>query len=261
MYQLLIIDDEEKIREGISNLFPWNNIGFEICGECSNGQTGLDFIAEHKVDAVFTDISMPVMDGISLSSVLLQKDIPVVYFSSFQNFDYAKSALRNQVVDYLIKPIKYEELVSCFERVKKLLDKKCSPKSSAETISSVDENIPESYYQAIIHNITDYIKNNFQNASLDYAAELVSLSPSYLSRLFFDKTGYHFSEYLLNVRMNEALHMMQDISYKQYEIAYRIGYDNPKNFSRAFKAYFGYTPQEYRNNPSILASSDNKYKM
>ena len=46
--------------------------------------------------------------------------------------------------------------------------------------------------------------------------------------------------------MEKALAMMKDISYRQYEIAYRIGYDNPKNFSRAFKAYYGVTPQEYR---------------
>ncbi|RHP34853.1 response regulator transcription factor [Lachnotalea sp. AF33-28] len=251
MYRLLIIDDEEKIREGIANLFPWNNIGFEIAGEYSNGEDALEYIAAHPVDVVFTDICMPVMDGICLSSILMEKNIKVVYFSSYQNFEYAQSALRNQVVDYLVKPIKYDELVSCFERVKKMLDGERRFSSVSEQ-PAPDNAADETYYQAIIRTVTDYLKENYREAALEEAAALVSLSPSYLSRLFTEKTGRHFTDHLLQIRMEKALAMMKDISYRQYEIAYRIGYDNPKNFSRAFKAYYGVTPQEYRNNPGIL---------
>ena len=56
-----------------------------------------------------------------------------------------------------------------------------------------------------------------------------------------------FSDYLLKTRMENAARMLMDIGCKQYEIAYRVGYDNPKNFSRAFHQYFSMTPTQYRN--------------
>ncbi|HRM61591.1 MAG TPA: helix-turn-helix transcriptional regulator, partial [Gemmiger qucibialis] len=67
-----------------------------------------------------------------------------------------------------------------------------------------------------------------------------------LSRVFKEKSGTSFSELLLKTRMEKACEMLADIHYKSYDIAYYVGYDNPKNFSRAFKAYYGQSPSEYR---------------
>ena len=98
-----------------------------------------------------------------------------------------------------------------------------------------------------IKEVKEYIKENYKEASLENAAVRVSLSPSYLSRIFKEKCGMGFSDYLTKTRMEKACELLGDIKYKSYDIAYYIGYDNPKNFSRAFKAYFGMTPKEYRN--------------
>ena len=95
--------------------------------------------------------------------------------------------------------------------------------------------------------VKEYITENYKEASLENAAVRVSLSPSYLSRIFKEKCGMGFSDYLTKTRMEKACELLGDIKYKSYDIAYYIGYDNPKNFSRAFKAYFGMTPKEYRN--------------
>jgi YesN/AraC family two-component response regulator len=254
MYHIVIIDDEAKIREGISSIFPWNNIGFEVSGTFGNGKDALDYIDSHQVDVVLTDIRMPVMDGIELSSILQTKAIKVVYFSSFQDFHYAQSALRNQVVDYLVKPIKYDELVKCFERVRTILDNE----NGLATSSSEDDlsNNTASYYERIIATVTAYLAKEYKDASLEAASNLVSLSPSYLSRIFVAKTGIHFSECLTKIRMEKAIELLNDIHVKQYEIAYQVGYDNPKNFSRAFRAYYGISPQEFRNNPSSLRTDN-----
>ena len=128
----------------------------------------------------------------------MEKNIKVVYFSSYQNFEYAQSALRNQVVDYLVKPIKYDELVSCFERVKKMLDGERRFSSVSEQ-PAPDNAADETYYQAIIRTVSDYLKENYREAALEEAAALVSLSPSYLSRLFTEKTGRHFTDHLLQI--------------------------------------------------------------
>ena len=71
MYQVIIADDEAKIRSGLANLFPWNQLGFEIAAVCSNGKEALDFAMENPVDLVLSDIRMPIMDGLELSRLLL----------------------------------------------------------------------------------------------------------------------------------------------------------------------------------------------
>lgn len=74
----------------------------------------------------------------------------------------------------------------------------------------------------------------------------VNLSASYLSRILKEKCDFGFAEYLLQIRMEKAAAMLQDLQYKTYDIAYYVGYDNPKSFSHAFKNYYGVTPMDYR---------------
>lgn len=249
MYKVIVVDDEDKIREGIVNLFPWEAIGFEIVGNFSNAKDALEWLKQgKKADVVMTDIEMPGMDGITLSSYLSDSGTKVVYFSSYHTFEYAKSAILNRVVDYLVKPIKYDELTQCFERLKLMLDE-----DNAEICSKKEEEVfvSPSYYEAIIYRITHYLEEHYREATLEDAARQVHLSSSYLSRLFKEKVGMNFSDYLMKLRMEKAKELLGDISYKQYEIAYRVGYDNPKNFSRAFKTYYGLSPKEFRNHNGI----------
>lgn len=239
-YKIIIADDEPRIREGLINLFPWSSLGFEIAADFSNGQEVLNYLKDHdNVDVILTDIQMPVMDGIGLSARLMEHHTKVICFSSFQNFDYAQSAIRNHVYDYLIKPIKYEDLVSCFERLKKDLDAERG-NSGAPSLSSVSA--PDSVIPAVV----SYIESNYQDCTLEEAASMVFLTPSYLSSLFHKKQGITFSDYLQQVRMARACELLRDPEIRQYQIAALVGYDNPKNFTRAFKAYYQMTPQAYR---------------
>lgn len=74
MYQVIIVDDEPRILEGIIHLFPWNNFGFEVVASFTNGKEALEYINAHpQVDIVMTDIQMPVMTGIELSQKLKTK--------------------------------------------------------------------------------------------------------------------------------------------------------------------------------------------
>lgn len=100
--------------------------------------------------------------------------------------------------------------------------------------------------RSIVSGVREYLRKHYQDASLEGAAETVNLSPAYLSKIFKEKNGTSFSDTLLSIRMEKAKEMLEDIRYKSYDIAYYIGYDNPKNFSRAFKSYYGMTPMEYR---------------
>lgn len=101
MYSLIIVDDELKIREGIANLFPWKQNGFEITGLFPNGQLALDFIRTHKTHVVLTDIRMPVMNGLELSQHLAEEfpDILHVFLTGYQDFQYMRTAILNHAAD------------------------------------------------------------------------------------------------------------------------------------------------------------------
>lgn len=237
MYKLIIIDDEEKIVDGLGRLFPWEQIGFEVAGMFVSAQDALAFLEENPVDVVMSDVQMPDMDGIELSRRLMEKpDIQVVLFSSHKDYDYFRAAIQNKVCDFLLKPIDYPMLLGCMEKVKKELDGKFQAKAE----------LPKGYYENIIGTVQEYLRTSYQDASLEKAAEKVNLSPAYLSKLFKAYTGANFSDTLLKVRMETACEMLRDPEYKAYDIAYYVGYDNPKNFSRAFKSYYGISPMEYR---------------
>lgn len=235
MYQLVIVDDEMKIAEGIANLFPWNNIGFDVM-YFNKGMEALDYIRTHPVDVLMSDVEMPDLNGIELCRQIQDKNVRVVFISSYQNYEYFRSAILYRVEDYLLKPIKSGDILSCFGKIRDKLDRENEVKG---------EEAP-TYYEQIVNQVKGYLEENYKDASLEEAAVLVNLSSSYLSRVFKEKSGMGFSDYLTKVRMEKACGLLNDIRYKSYDIAYYIGYDNPKNFSRAFKAYYGKTPMEYR---------------
>ena len=236
MYRLAVIDDENKIAEGIARLFPWENIGFEAVA-FDDPQKLLAYTEENPVDVILSDIEMPGIDGIELCKRLAGKNIIIVFLSSHQNYDYFRSAIRYGVTDYLLKPLKSSDVFSCFGKIKERLD--------AERETKEDK--PASYYEQIYQSVQAYLSENYQNARLEEAAERVNLSASYLSSILKERCETGFTELLLKIRMEKACEMLKDISFKSYDIAYYLGYDNPKSFSRAFKNYVGVTPTEYRN--------------
>lgn len=238
MYKLIIVDDEKKILDGIAEIFPWNNIGFEVVGKYTRAKEALKYLEHTPVDVVMTDICMPDINGLELAKELKKyPDTLIVVFSSYSDYQYMREALKLEVTDYLLKPMNYGELSACFEKIKSILDEKCPVVTENEA----------PYYEKIIRKVDVYLEEHFQEGSLTSAAELVGISPNYLSKIYKEKKGIGFAESLNKVRMEKAGEMLMDPSYKGYEIAYYVGYDSPKNFTRAFKAYFHVTPRDYRN--------------
>lgn len=244
MYKVLIVDDELTIRYGLRHYFSWNQIGFEVAGDCENGRQALDYCREHPVDVILSDIKMPVMNGLELSKELYTKKAPikVVILSGYRDFEFAREALKYDVKYYLLKPTKYEELCRVFTEVKELFD---NERGVAEPWSD-NEALGSGYYEKIVTMIKTYVHTHYQTATLENASRLVHFNPNYLSKIFKDVTGENFSDFLLQVRMDKAVALLNDATYKTYQISELIGYSNPKNFTRTFKKYYGVTPKEFR---------------
>ncbi len=125
MYKLIFVDDEVIVREGISSRLPWGKNGFELTGIFDNGQAALDFLENHEVDVVLSDISMPRMDGLTLSRKIAESypRIQVLLLTGFDEFEYAREAVRHRVKEFLLKPITAEELKTVLDRTRGELDR------------------------------------------------------------------------------------------------------------------------------------------
>ncbi len=114
MYKVFIVDDEPFIIEGLYDILDWASFGLEIVGHAENGRQALEALASIPADLLITDISMPVMDGLSLIAEArkLHQELKVIILSGFNEFDYLKEGMKLGIENYLLKPINVEELES-----------------------------------------------------------------------------------------------------------------------------------------------------
>lgn len=100
--------------------------------------------------------------------------------------------------------------------------------------------------KAVIVKLKEYLNDHYaEDISLQTAAEAVYLQPVYMSRFFKEQTGMTFSEYLLNIRMANAIRLLKTNRFKIHEIAEKVGYKDAKYFSKQFRGYTGYTPKDF----------------
>lgn len=105
--KVFLVEDEMVIRRGIKNSIDWEKEGYIFCGEASDGELAYPMIIKEKPDILITDIRMPFMDGLELCK-LVKKELPnikILILSGYDEFDYAKEAIRLGVTEYLLKPI------------------------------------------------------------------------------------------------------------------------------------------------------------
>ena len=145
LYRVLLVDDEEDIREGISRKMDWLGLGFSLVGEAANGQDALELAESLRPDVILTDIKMPFMDGLELCRILTDR-LPAarfVVFSGFDAFEYAKQAIQMNVVEYILKPINADELSAVLRRLKQELDRDRAERRNVELLRSrYTENLP-----------------------------------------------------------------------------------------------------------------------
>lgn len=135
MINVLIVDDEPFIRQGLVLLIDWNALGFKICGQASNGIQALECIEKVQPDLIISDIKMPEMDGLQLAKVLYEKyddEMKLVLLSGFYEFKYAKQAIRYKVNDYILKPIVKDELLQVLTTFKKTFQERAEEKRRQE---------------------------------------------------------------------------------------------------------------------------------
>lgn len=126
MYSVLIVDDERDIRNGLAAHLPWREWGFQSVYTADDGTAALELIARHPIDLIVTDIRMTRMSGLDMLSLLNRDgfDGHIIIVSGFDDFQYAKEAIRLGVDDYLLKPIDKDDLKRAVQSIAERLDKK-----------------------------------------------------------------------------------------------------------------------------------------
>ena len=235
---MIIVDDEAFMRENLRDLFPWDDLGYRVTAVFSNGQEALKSLKNKPVHVVLTDIQMPGMNGIELLRQIRHNKISaqVVFLSAYSDFEYARQGILYGAVDYLTKPVRYQELVDLFSQLHTSIAEKQD--DSHPSPSSREESMPAM--------ISAYIRQHSSDASLDACAAYMGCESAAVSAFLKQYCGMNFVEFVNREKMLWAAELLHNIRLSVGEVADAVGYANAKNFSRAFHHYYHMTPMQYR---------------
>lgn len=152
-YKVMLVDDEEEVREAMKRRINWEEIGFTVVASAENGEDALEKAEQCNPDVVMTDIQMPFMDGLTMLKLLKQQipDLKSVIFSGYDEFEYAKEAIKLEAEEYILKPIDADELKNVFERIKKRLDESRNNKRDIDKLRQYyEQSLPMLKEQIII---------------------------------------------------------------------------------------------------------------
>ncbi|GAA5417226.1 HTH-type transcriptional activator RhaR [Paraliobacillus ryukyuensis] len=125
MYEVLLIDNEPMIREGLKHIIDWNEYGFSICCDAIDGRDGLQKIRTHQPDLALVDIRMPGLSGIEMIQQAIQEGYQTkfIILSGYSSFSYAQQLIKLGITSYLLKPIDEEELINLLIGIKQTFEK------------------------------------------------------------------------------------------------------------------------------------------
>ena len=137
-YRIMLVDDEEEVRSAILKKLDWKALGFSEVMDAENGEDALEKMERFTPDVLLTDIRMPYMDGLTLCE-RVRKTYPsmkLLIFSGFDEFEYAKQAIRLNVTEYILKPVNLKELSDILKRVADGLDEEIRERRSVTLLEN-----------------------------------------------------------------------------------------------------------------------------
>lgn len=242
MLKVLIVEDEEMIRKGIILSVDWAALDCVVVGEAPNGEVALELVEQYAPTLIISDIKMPKMDGLEFLRRLRESgnNTYVIILTAYDDFEYARSALRLGAVDYLLKPFHDGELEQVILNLQQL-----------NTVSAEEVPLPElkkGDKSRYVLEAMSYIGEHYNdpNMTVRTVADSLGISEGYLSHVFKKETDYTLLNYLTRYRIRKAMELLHDYRMKVYEVAELVGYRDTTYFSTTFKKLVGISPSEYQ---------------
>lgn len=237
---LLVADDEPIVRTFVRRYVQKHGLPVSRIYEAANGQEAVDLALEHFPDLILLDIRMPGINGLDAALAIVEKypEACIVMVTAYDEFEYARSALRTGVVDYLLKPLDPAALA---ERVRLVLETR-REKQVREAGAPLGEDV-----HPLVSRIREYIDSRLdENLRLEDIARAVHMSPSHCSRMFSRFAGLAISDFIAQRRMTKAGELLENTYMSVTDIAGSLGFSSSSYFASWFKRATTLSPLQYR---------------
>lgn len=243
--KVLLVDDENYILEYLVHAIDWKALGFSTVDQTCDSTKAKRLLVDQNYTLLITDIRMPEVSGLDLLEFVISENIgtKVMILSGYSEFEYAQKAIRHGAHDYLLKPLtgaKLKKALLSFiskygQNTKQVLKEKSE---NRDTLSET---------QKVVTYVEQYINDHIEEKiSLQILAELVYLSPPYLSTLYKKETGNNLQSFITDARLSRSTVLLKESRLKISDIAKMVGYQKPQYFDQLFQKKYGLTPQQFR---------------
>ena len=248
---LLLVEDNEAVRQHLKSLF----VGTCTVQEAEDGEQGWAIASTALPDLIISDVAMPKLGGISLTQRLKQDErtrhIPVILLTAKGSMDSQVSGLSSGADDYMVKPfhpavlrLKVQNLLLLRERIREKYRRIVTLTPNPDVIDDPDA--------AFLQRLMAILEPNLANADFNVSTltDAIGMSRPVLFRKIKMLTGLSVVELIRSLRMKKAQQLLSQKGMTVAEVAYSVGFSDPKYFSRQFRMEFGQSPTEFADSPT-----------
>ena len=246
--RVLIVDDDPELGRYISS-----ELGrYYHFTTCANGKEGLKELLTNNYDCVVSDVMMPEMDGFTLLRMIKTNinvsHIPVIMLTSQADVGNRLEGLERGADAFIAKPFNMEELHMSIDNVINNVRRLKGKFSGAQIPTALIED-PEvkGNDELLMERIIKVVNKNLGNSdfNVDMLTAEVGISRAQLHRKMKDMTGIPASEFIRNIRLEQAARLLKEQKINITQVAYTVGFSNLAHFSTVFRKHFGISPKEY----------------
>lgn len=236
MFRVVIVDDEGWVSIDLKNNIDWDSLGFAIDAFFTDPLEAQQYILTTNPDLVVTDITMPVLDGLTLAETLILNGCSSMFIvlTAHRSFEFAQRAIQLHIADYILKPIQPEVFEASLRKVQSTLEEQRNAAPGELTQSGFDE---------ILRYISTHLS---ESLSLQLISEKFFVNKNYICTLFQKNLHCTFSSYLTEKRLHLAEQLLTGSTLSLHAISREVGFSDEFYFSRVFKKSYNVSPGLYR---------------